>query len=65
METRSIDIDRRKYPDWLRYGPGPPMARPIMIIEVPWTITVDQLAKIKKEFIGKDYRIIMRFGRKK
>lgn len=62
MKTSTIDIDRRKYPDWLRHGPERP--KPIMILEVPWTITVDQLTRLKNEFVGKDYRIMMKYGRK-
>lgn len=52
-----IDIDRRKYPDWLRHGPERP--KPIAILEVPEAMSVEKLARIKDEFVGKGYHIVM------
>lgn len=58
METRSFDIDRRKYPNWLRHGP--PMARPIMTIQVPRNSSPAQVDLLKQHYLEKGYHIVLR-----
>lgn len=55
-----IDIDRRKYPDWLRRGTVRRYPTPVAIIEIPEGISAEKLKRIKEEFVGKGYHIVMR-----
>ena len=54
------DVDRRKYPDWLRRGPMRRYPTPIAVLEVPKNVSPEQLDMLKRQWEAKGYSIVMR-----